>query len=204
MPKRIGLKKFAVAVLKTDTAEALEYHKILQLAKNIKVDIKPKTAEGKLYADDALDESNSSVTGYDLSFEINQLELEDQALLLGHKIDENGMIAVGPDDQAPWVAVLFEAPRSDGSTEYRVLNKVKFMLPDETYETRGENLNYQTPKITAVSALCEHTASYGQQVVGNDTNKDVVENWYKKVQLLGGKTATHDEEEGRPKKVAKS
>ena len=73
MPKRIGLKKFAVAVLKTDTAEALEYHKILQLAKNIKVDIKPKTAEGKLYADDALDESNSSVTGYDLSFEINQL-----------------------------------------------------------------------------------------------------------------------------------
>ena len=55
MPKRIGLKKFAVAVLKKDTAEALEYHKILQLAKNIKVDIKPKSAEGKLYADDSLD-----------------------------------------------------------------------------------------------------------------------------------------------------
>ena len=93
MPKRIGLKKFAVAVLKTDTAEALEYHKILQLAKNIKVDIKPKTAEGKLYADDALDESNSSVTGYDLSFEINQLELADQALLLGHTIKRHGLLS---------------------------------------------------------------------------------------------------------------
>ena len=202
MAKVIDLRKIYVWELLEDTEAGLKYGKPKRLAKAIKAELKPKTVEAKLYADGALDEAYSAVTSYDLSFEINELSLEDQAWLLGSKVNDKGMIEMSSETEAPYFAIAFETPMTSGKVQYVNILKAQFMPLDESYETRGENVNFQTPKITAVGAVSNFTSTFGYKVIGDEANKDVVNAWYSIPQLMEGQATVDQSKEPKPKKKA--
>src|SRR5699024_2185725 len=97
-----------------------------RLAGLINIGLTKTVAEGELYADDTLDEYIAKQTAQEISINPKDISNEHEALLLGKKLDTNGGVVTGGDDNAPEFAVMFRSKKSDGKYEYRVLYKVKF------------------------------------------------------------------------------
>ncbi|MBS4762111.1 phage tail protein [Carnobacteriaceae bacterium zg-ZUI252] len=184
MAKIVGLEEVYIFPITKMTGDVPTYGQVEKLARGIDVTLSPKVAEATLYAGDVLDESVSSITGYDITMNINQLTPAQRAKLLGHSIDSKGMISVGPNDTAPEFAVAFSSPTSDGHKEYRVMYRVKFKPSDESFKTKSENIEFQTPTITGVSFLRGDIQKYSS-TLRNDTEeaKAITDNWFQSVQV---------------------
>lgn len=184
MSKRVGLEEIWISKISGYTNEVPTYETPVKLARGISCTLSPKVAEAQLYAGDVLDESASSITGYDITLNINELTPEQRAMLLGHAIDTNGMISVSPDDTAPEFAVMFSSPLSNGGKEYRVMYRVKFKPSDDTYQTKTENIEFQTPTITGVSLVRGDIRKYDAMLRDTTANaKKVTDKWFEKVQV---------------------
>ena len=99
----IGLKYPIVAVY-DDTTGTPAYKNGMVMAKAMKVDLKWNKNDAELYADNALDEADASITGGTETLGINDLTYEVQALILGHKYNqETKELTVNENDVAPHV-----------------------------------------------------------------------------------------------------
>lgn len=185
MAKVVGIKEIYIFPITSISPTGVPtYGTPEKLARGIDVTLSPKVAEATLYAGDVLDESVTAITSYDITMNINHLTLEHQAKLLGHKIDANGFMSFGSDDVAPEFAVAFSAPLSNGGTEYRVMYRVKFKPTDESYKTKTENIEFQTPTITGVSLFREDIHKFGGKIQDNtDKAKVVAKKWFTEVQV---------------------
>lgn len=144
---KIGLKLPKYCVLK-DENETLDVGKVM--AKAIKADIKVNIEDIELYADDGIDESLKEFKDGALTQEINDLEDDVVSDLLGHKISQDGELTANGDDVSPFVRVGFIVRRIKNKViTYRtiVLMKVQYGLPDESYETKGQNTSLKTTTI---------------------------------------------------------
>jgi phi13 family phage major tail protein len=143
----VGLRDLFVApVTETDGAEV--YGTIKRLAKAIKAEMSVEVAEGLLYADDGVDDTVKEFVKGALKLNVNDLEPEDVAMLLGQHIDENKVIIAGETDDPPYFAVAFRAKKSKGGRyRYLWLYKVKFKIPNENFETKGDAITFVTPEI---------------------------------------------------------
>lgn len=145
---RIGVSDLHVAVLNEDTPKGTTtYEEPQRFQGLIGITVTPTVASGELYADDQLSQSNGSLVGYEIGMNPEELTLEEQALLLGGKVDDNGGLFVPDGSKAPYVAIMFRSQKSDGEYQYRVIYKVKFQPYDETYATKDSSITYQTPTI---------------------------------------------------------
>jgi len=148
----IGVKNLHVAKVLKDTATEFKLGKPFKLASTIQISMTPKVAEATLYADDVVDEQANRLTGYDLSFNISQITAENEAKLLGRDTDENGGVSAGANDESPLWAVMFEMPISEkggGGCQKRIIYVTKFQPYSEEFKTAGENLEFQTPTLSA-------------------------------------------------------
>lgn len=178
MPK-IGLDKLTIWEVTKDDSTGLTYGAPSSLGKAIKADVKPKKVDGELFGDDALVESYSAVTGYDLTFNVTDLPPEIKAKVLGYKVDANGMVELSPNANAPYFAIAYRSALSTGGYSYHNLLKVRFEPMDDTSETKGQNINYQTPTITAKAMATENSGIFGFDVRGTAQNKvDVEDKWF--------------------------
>lgn len=176
---RIGLDKLTLWKITKDDNTGLTYGTPVHLGKAIKASIKPKVVSSELYGDDALAETYSAVTGYDLQFDITDFPPSMQAMLLGYKSDSNGMVELAPDAEAPYFALAYRSALSTGGYSYHNMLKVRFEPSDEEFETRGQNVNFQTQKLTAKAVLTENTGKFGYNVRGTAENKaDVADKWF--------------------------
>ena len=72
----------------------------------------------------------------------------DLAALLGQQQDDD-MVVYGSDtDEPPYFAIGFRAKKAGGSYKYIWLYKVKFAIPSESYQTKGDSIEFTTPEIT--------------------------------------------------------
>ena len=143
----IGLRDLFYAPI-TEQADGTEvFGTPVRLAKAIQAQMVTQTAEAKLFADDALDESLKEFVSGAVTLSINDLVPKHQALLLGQTMNANGTVVASGDDNPPYVAIGFRATKPRGRFKYVWLYKVKFAIPDENYQTKGENLAFQTPSI---------------------------------------------------------
>lgn len=176
---RIGLDKLTLWKITKDDQDGLTFERPMHLGKAIKASIKPKVVSSELYGDDALAETYSAITGYDLSFDITDFPPAMQAKLLGYEVDSNGMVELSPDAEAPYFALAYRSALSEGGYSYHNLLKVRFEPTDEEFETRGQNVNFQTQKLTAKSLMTEHTGKFGYSVRGTAENKaEVADKWF--------------------------
>ena len=116
----IGLKDLVYATITEGENSVPTYGTPKKLAEVMTADLSVTTAEGTLYADDAVSESVKEFVKGALKLGIKDLETEDVATLLGQEVDDDKVIYGGADDEPPYVAVTkgeaiqFNTPEIEG------------------------------------------------------------------------------------------
>ena len=177
----IGIQKLHVAEMLTDVANgSATYGTMLDLGKVlIEVQIEPATNDATLYADNQAIDTANTIQEYTLTFTTAAMPLEYLAYIFGHKV-ENGVMISDKNDVAPYFGLAFQADKRNGKARFIKFFKVQFNEPSEDMSTKGENIEYNTPTITAKAI---YRLSDGLVYVKGDEeatgwNTSVGTNWY--------------------------
>jgi phi13 family phage major tail protein len=160
---KIGLEYFVAAPLNETPGAPPVYTGGMVIAVALKADLSVEFAEAKLYGDNILTEYVREFKSGKLTLGLDEIRDKSRALLLGQEVitDESGTeVVYRADDRGSYVGVGFMAKSIlKGNTSYRALwiQKVLFSVPGETYESKGDNLTFQTPSIEGEIAA----TSYG-------------------------------------------
>lgn len=144
---KIGLK---YPVYKTATSQGV-------IGKAIQADISISVNDVKLYADDAIAESDKSFQSGTLTLGIDDLSDIIQAEFLGHTVgtDPAEIIAKGTDEN-PYVGIGFYGVKVvAGVKKFRAiwLPKVQFGEPADTNATKGDTVAFATPVLEGTIML---------------------------------------------------
>jgi len=118
-----------------------------KLAKAISADISAEIAEAILYADDAASESVKAFKSGKITLGIDDLGSNNAAALLGSRVDSKGVLVSSTEDVSPYVAIGFKALKANGKYRYFWIYKVRFAIPNNTMQTKGDSVSFQTPSI---------------------------------------------------------
>lgn len=127
------------------------------IAKAIQADISISVNDVKLYADDAIAESDKSFQSGLISLGIDELSAAIQADFLGHTADgQTGEITAKGGDGSPYVGIgFYGAKKVSGARKYRAiwLPKVQFAEPADSNKTQGETVEFNTPVLEGTIML---------------------------------------------------
>ncbi|WP_446898844.1 major tail protein [Clostridium sp. LBM24168] len=142
----IGVENLVYAILTDEVAAVYDKPALISPAINVKIN--PKSNSDTLYADNRAVETATSLGEIDVEIETQDLPLEVQAELLGHKIDSTTKVMCSDvQDSAPYVAVGFKIKKANGKYRYVWLLKGKFSEPEEEHSSQEDKTKFQTPKI---------------------------------------------------------
>lgn len=157
---KIGLKYPVAAVIKTEPTSGFPtYDTGFIVGKAISCEKNLESNNNPLYADDAVVENDTSFANGTLTLGVDDFGntteegMEIQAKLLGHEIVTDGTTKVlrrKAGDNASNVGFGFyktKIIRNVKMYEATLLYKVKFQLPSESANTKGESIEWQTPSI---------------------------------------------------------
>jgi len=156
---RIGLTNFHYAPLLTDTAEGATYGPPVAVPGIITASVNPASSSATLYADNAPAEVGNTLGEITVEIALKDLPIEHQAALLGHTVVAGVMTSAGTD-VAPYVAIMFEGLKASGKKKFVKLLKGMFNVPNDTYETKKESINFQTDKITGKFVVREFDSKW--------------------------------------------
>ena len=125
------------------------------IAKAIQADIAISVNDVKLYADDAIAESDKSFQSGTLTLGIDDLSDAVQTAFLGHTVDDGEITAKGTD-QNPYVGIGFYGVKVVGGVrKFRAiwLPKVQFAEPADTNATKGDTVAFATPALEGTIML---------------------------------------------------
>lgn len=147
MPVQVGLKDVYYAIMNTDPAGGTPtYAAPVRMVGAITANINPNTNSETLYADDGPNEVATTLGAIGLELNVVDVDLDTQAALLGHTVT-GGVLKRLASDTPPWVAIGFRSLKSNGNYRYTWLAKGKFQLPEQNNETKGDQINFQTPTL---------------------------------------------------------
>lgn len=168
---KIGLTNFRYSVLTEATDGTPSYAGAIKPAKAVSCSVSIDNNDAKLYADDALAESDTSFSGGSVTMGIDEDDLTTMAALLGHTIDD-GEIVRNADDAAPYVGLGRVVTKMvGGQYKYKVeiLYKVKFAEPSQENNTKGESVEFGTTEIEGtIAALADGNWSKAKQFDDKD------------------------------------
>lgn len=144
----IGLRDLYRAPITVDEGGKETYGTPVRMAKAISAEMSVEVAEAILYADDGADEVVKEFVNGELTLNVNDLLPADLAAILGQTQDADGVVYAGEEDDPPYMAIGFRAKKANGMYKYIWLYKVKFAIPSENYETKGDSIEFTTPEIT--------------------------------------------------------
>lgn len=143
----IGLSNLHYALVTADTATATTYSAVKKISKIISADVKAASNFATLFADNGPSDVGSALGEISVDFEVADLPLEVVCDLLGHKL-VNGIMVSNINDQAPYVAIMFEGLKPGGQTKYVKLLKGMFGEADDSFKTKEDKVTFQTTKIS--------------------------------------------------------
>jgi phi13 family phage major tail protein len=147
---KVGLK-YPVCASYDDSTGSPVYTGGRVMGKAIAEDITIDSNNTPVYADDALDELDTSFKSGKTAIELNDLSVEEQAFLLGHAINATtGELVANANDASPYVGHGFYGRTVKNKvSKWRAvwLTKVQFSEPADSTKTQGESVAFQTPKI---------------------------------------------------------
>lgn len=171
----VGLKDIHVALLNQDGT----YETPVRLAKAIEASITPNVNSTTLYADDRAVETVSSLGEIEVELNIDDLSTEKYALIMGKTINTDGVVVDKADDVAPYVALGFRSQKANGAYRYVWLYKGKFEPSEESYKTKEDSIEFQTPTIKA-KFVAREDGKWRAKVDSDDpgVNQTVITNWF--------------------------
>ena len=150
---KIGLNNFRYGILTEDSDGLPTYGGAKKPAKAVSCSVDISNNEAKLYADDAVAESDTSFQSGTVTIGIDDEDQATMAELLGHALDGNGEMVRSSNDVAPYVGLGRVIVKMVGGViKYKVefLNKVKFGEPSQEDNTKGESLEFATSELEGV------------------------------------------------------
>ena len=147
----IGLAKPTVAKL-TETGGSAAYAEAFTCGKAIQIDVNPQYAEGSLYADNTKAEYDKEFKYADVTLGTSTLPIEAHEIMFGHTVDDTKKaVTFKAGDESQYVGFgFYVTEKVDGVKKYTAswLPKVKFSEGQDSFKTKGDNIEYQTPSIT--------------------------------------------------------
>lgn len=143
----VGLDQLVYAVMTDEVAET--YGTPKRIFGAIQASITPTVNSATLYADDIAYDSVSSMGDVAVALNVAEVPTEDQAIILGHDIDDNGGLDKKSTDQGPYVAIGYRRRLANGKYRYVWLYKGRFTLGAEEANTKADTPTYQTPTLNA-------------------------------------------------------
>lgn len=150
MSTRIGCDNLVYAKMTTEdtTSAAPVYGTVTPAPGVMSVKINPNGAQETLFADDGPMETASTLGKIEVEIQKAELTTANKADLLGHQVDTKGGLVYGDSDTPPWVAIGFRTLKSNGNYRYVWLYKGKFTEPEDSNETKGDSISFQTDTIS--------------------------------------------------------
>ena len=152
---KIGLNHFMYSVATVGSDGTITYSGANNPAKAISFNFEPTVSDAKLYADDGLAESDSSVTGGTITMGMDRDDITTMATILGHTV-EDGEVVDNINDTAPYCGVgRIARLMVDGSQKFRatLLRLCKFTEPSESDNTRGESVEFGTYEVSGTMVV---------------------------------------------------
>lgn len=143
----VGIDKFYYAVLQSDTEESVVYEKEVRLPFVQNVNIETEQEIAKSFGDNKVAEMAVSTGVSTVEFQFHALPLEDRVALLGLE-DEDGLVIQRSQVNPPYVAVVLEKTKGDGSAELVGLTKGMFTLPPTEAQTKEDSLEFGSDTIS--------------------------------------------------------
>ena len=175
----IGLKELHYALLTADTDAALTYDVPVSVVGAVQANINPNPSMETLFADDGPMDTAATLGQIELDIIASDFPIEVQAALLGHSV-VGGVMIRKSTDVAPWVAIGFKSLKSNGYYRYVWLLKGKFQVPEQSHETKGDRVNFQTPTLKGIFVRRDYDDAWQKQ-----TDEDYVDyvpatgtNWF--------------------------
>lgn len=146
----IGVSDFSYALMtEDDIVKGVKYDAFKKIPGINKIEIKPAANSAVNYGDNVGMEAATSLGEVSVTLDMVNLEKEDIAAMLGHKIDEDGVMTFSGEDEAPYVCCMFRGTKSDGSGRWVKLLKLKFEEMADNYDTKTDKISFQNPQLTA-------------------------------------------------------
>ena len=180
----IGLLKPRVAKY-AESSGTVSYSRGQVIGKSIKHDLPLDNADPVvLYADDGAAESAGGFSSGTLTIGIDELPMATAGLLFGITPETSttpaGSIVTFDDDaEPPYLGYGVIVPKlHNGARTYMaiLLTKIKFVLPPDSYETRGETITFKTPELTA-KVLRDDSAKHAWRKLAEFGTEDAANTW---------------------------
>lgn len=175
----VGVSNLHYAKLTKDDATGAIYETPVKIANLIEISINPNSQSGTLFADNGPAETASAMGEIEVEINIADLTIEQVGALLGHTVNA-GVIEADANDTPPYVALGFEALKSNGKKRFLWLYKGKFEQPEENYKTKTDNIEFQTKTLKGKFVKREHDNKW-KKVADEDGTGYVAttgSNWY--------------------------
>ncbi len=165
-----------------NTSGTVSYENPTDVGDAMSAQLELRFAEGRLYAEGRLAEYIKLATGGTISLAVKYLKKSAQTMFYGCTSDtskEN--LKFSAKDIANYVGVGFYAPdKVDGVTKYTCVwvPKVLFGPPSLSYQTKGENIQFNTPTTTGEFLADDSTDELLLEVETVDS-ADAAKTWIK-------------------------
>lgn len=120
------------------------------LGRMVSINVTVNNSEGELYADDMLAEYAGEFSSADLTADVDNISLENQAKLYGASYSTSGEFTANATDTAPYGGVGgYQTLQVSGTKKYRAwfYPKAKAALPDFDGTTKGNSISFGTEPI---------------------------------------------------------
>ena len=178
-----GLKNIYYALETKDDSTGVTYGTPKKLGHARRAEITKEIEVTNVYGDNAAVATRTRLKTITLSIETTDIPLADQAALLGHTIDSStGAMTAKSDDNAPYVAILFEATKMTGGSVFYKFYKGKFAEADETLNTQEDTLEPVAPSMEGTFIARTYDGSLFTKADSTDTKSaSITSAWFESV-----------------------
>lgn len=113
------------------------------------IGIKPKQNSDPYYHEGRKILEEQTLQDVDVVINITDLTDLDECYVMGHKLAKTGGVIKNDNDIAPTLAILYEAEKAQGVSQYGILYAGTFGLSDEDIKAKEGKSNFQYKKIQA-------------------------------------------------------
>ena len=184
-----GLKHIYAAKY-VNTAGTITYTDPQHVGDAITAQIEAENAEASLYAEDGLAEFMTAMVGGSISIGVKYIKDAAQKLLFGMQEKERSIsyknasnatvtasvksLTIGSHDEGNYVGISFYAPSmKDGAKAFTCIfvKKALFGPPGMNFQTKGQNITFQTPTTTGRFLMDDSTGTqFYERVVVDSEN----------------------------------
>ena len=144
-----------IAPIVSEKDGVITYGKGMILDRLMNVKVSPEYESPTVFADDGIAEQMNLFKSAAVELGTTTIPVDAEPIIFGNTYDEeNNTITDKSEDNGSFCGFgFFICERIDGKNVYKLhwLKKVKFKVPSDEFETKGETINFKTPTISGTA-----------------------------------------------------